>query len=639
VEAAPPCAPSAASGGTRIGCDGLAGQRPQHPTGWARSPPHQISEPDLSTFLALQRWRQRHTLRLEPPLKTPAAGPEMLATPDTGPQLPRRTLLPILQLGLFTCAVAVMAPGALGGDAAFLPKEAVLHLTAFALVSTHRDPWPDAGVDLIDLALLSFILVSAAGLLTAVSPWLGVRTIGISISSVVIYWSARSVAASGERARLIGTVAGVAGVVAAIGLLEAYGAIGGFSRWGRAPGGTFGNRNHLAHFVALAAPCILWSALLAVRRFPAFCGLAVLTLASWILTLSRARAAWLALLVAAPLTLLLIRRGGTGSRIGSGRAGLAALAACIGLTGAVFLPNRLPWLSATPYRDSVSSLVEAGSGSGRGRAIQYANTFRMARDHPVLGVGAGNWLVHYPRYAQEDDPSLDPRSWPSVTRFPQGDLGGGFAERGFPAMAFLLFAFAMSACRSARQKDEPCRDAAQAWAIGTLFSVGAVILLLEPLLSSPSSSAVFFLAWGALAPPTRPVASGFPGAKPRRAVHLALIGTTAALVMFGGTLLSAAILYRHDPSVEKLALATRIHPVDFRSQRLLAVALILRGDCERAATHIEKAARLVPHAAPPVTAAEAFGCALRLGTGSGGEASRSAGADDRSSRGARPNRG
>ena len=36
---------------------------------------------------------------------------------------------------------------------------------------------------------------------------------------------------------------------------------------------------------------------------------------------------------------------------------------------------------------------------------------RMAADHPLLGVGPGNWPVEYPRYTFSGDPAFDPEDF------------------------------------------------------------------------------------------------------------------------------------------------------------------------------------------------------------------------------------
>ena len=71
---------------------------------------------------------------------------------------------------------------------------------------------------------------------------------------------------------------------------------------------------------------------------------------------------------------------------------------------ALVLPNQLNWRSESPYLDSLAGVANYKEGSGRGRLIQYGNTLEMALDHPVLGVGPGNWPVHYPTYMSPGDP-------------------------------------------------------------------------------------------------------------------------------------------------------------------------------------------------------------------------------------------
>ena len=79
------------------------------------------------------------------------------------------------------------------------------------------------------------------------------------------------------------------------GLIQAYGLVTtDLASLVRAPGGTFGNRNFMAHLVAIGLPLLLLLTLTAERRSRGFLlGAAGLALAVGALVLSRSRAAWL----------------------------------------------------------------------------------------------------------------------------------------------------------------------------------------------------------------------------------------------------------------------------------------------------------------------------------------------------------
>ena len=157
------------------------------------------------------------------------------------------------------------------------------------------------------------------------------------------------------------------------------------------------------------------------------------------LVLSRSRAAWLALAICAILLLLptcIAIRHTNGVRVDATAHTAHYSPLPIGVIAALFIPNQLNWKSDSPYLDSVRGVVDYSSGSGRGRVIQYKNTFRMAAAHPLLGVGPGNWPVYYPHYSTRHDPSLTDNGTPA-NPWPSSDWMAILAERG--VLATLLF--------------------------------------------------------------------------------------------------------------------------------------------------------------------------------------------------------
>ena len=62
----------------------------------------------------------------------------------------------------------------------------------------------------------------------------------------------------------------------------------------------------------------------------------------------------------------------------------------------------------------------------------------MALDHPVLGVGPGNWPVHYPKYMSPGDPSFDADDAIPTNPWPSSDWMAMLSERGLPASLLLL---------------------------------------------------------------------------------------------------------------------------------------------------------------------------------------------------------
>src|SRR5690606_1128715 len=134
-------------------------------------------------------------------------------------------------------------------------------------------------------------------------------------------------------------------------LLQTYGVETDFFSINRAPGGTFGNRNFVAHMAAFGLPVVLFVTVSARNTGGWLAGAFGSAILVATLFLTRSRAAWLAaagaLLVLA-LALLLapaLRRDG---RVWRRTIGIGVLGAA-GVIIALLVPNTLEWTSANPY--------------------------------------------------------------------------------------------------------------------------------------------------------------------------------------------------------------------------------------------------------------------------------------------------
>jgi hypothetical protein len=325
-----------------------------------------------------------------------------------------------LQVGLIAVVLVALPYKLFELDRYFVPKELVLHGVALVVGLALFLRWRTLRLDLVDLLLLFFLGWSTLSALFVANHWVAQRALGLSVSSAIIFWGARHVAVTGSYRPLLVTAAIASACVAGTSLLQAYGLDSAFFSLNRAPGGTLGNRNFIAHLAAIGLPVMIWVAL--TTRTPVTTALSAFgtALLSAALVMSRSRAAWLAvattiLIVAIPA--LAARKYASDGRIG-GR--LVRLLLAIGLGGlaALILPNRLNWKSDSPYLDSAKGMIDYKQGSGQGRVAQYRNTLAMTADHPVFGVGPGNWPVRYPTYAPENDRSLaddgmTANPWPS----------------------------------------------------------------------------------------------------------------------------------------------------------------------------------------------------------------------------------
>ncbi len=409
-----------------------------------------------------------------------------------------RAIKILLEVGVILVAIAAFPYKVFELDRYFVAKELVLNtialLVAVLLVARRRS----LSFDLVDGLLALFLLWSLASALFATNYWLAQRSLGVSVSSAVIFWGARSVAERGSYRPILIAVAVATVTAAALALAQAYGLETEYFSANRAPGGTFGNRNFVAHIAVIGLPSLVWCAVTARRPFGALLGSLGAAAVAAALVLSRSRAAWLA--VAASVIILLVPilasiRYWRGGEIG-GRFARFTLAAVIGGLASIALPNTLNWNSESPYLDSARAVVDYKKGSGRGRVAQYRNSLSMALSNPALGVGPGNWSVEYRRFAPANDRSIAADGM-TANPWPSSDWVAFMSERGFvPTLAFLAV-FAMLFLRSLRRwselKDTDAVLAQCVLAATIVATMVASALDVVLLLAAPS-----FIVWSVL---------------------------------------------------------------------------------------------------------------------------------------------
>jgi len=510
--------------------------------------------------------------------------------------------LVVLQAGAVAAMLAAAPYVAFDLDRFFVPKELVLHLTAAiagtALLARRRDITLDRG----DVFLVAFGILSLVSALLASNHWLSTRSVAITTSGLIVFWSARAVAAAGWRRALVGALV-VATVVGAItGLAQAYGVRSHYMSLQRAPGGTFGNRNFMAHLAAIGVPLLTWGAVTTRRRITvaaAMIGMAILAAA---LVLSRSRAAWLAVLAAALLLAIPAWRAARRLDTPTGRrVALLALAAFLGTGVAIALPNTLDWKSGSPYLDSVRGMVNSESGSGHGRIVQYRNSLRMAAEHPLLGVGPGNWPVVYPRMAAPNDPSLNQSDEMTSNPWPSSDWVAMIAERGAAATGLLLTGVLalivntwIGTARATADADPVLPVALTAVVVitGVVGSLDAVLLLAAPTL-------VVWTALGALALPGRPRVTWTAAERAQRRLAVAALAVTLVFALRSAAAVRAMTRFRSGTTLAEAEAAAHWDPGAFRIQWRLAQLERARHGCVGALGPARRASAMFPAAPGP----------------------------------------
>jgi O-antigen ligase len=518
------------------------------------------------------------------------------------PDLRERIALRVLQVGCVAVVFASLPYKIFDLDRYFVPKELVLHACALVAAVLLLRGRPRLTLSVIDGLLAAFVVAGLVSSLFAVNAWSAERAFAISCSGLALFWSAAAIRRAGLVSPLLVALAVGIVLAAATSLAQAYGVQTEYFSLNRAPGGTFGNRNFVAHLCAIGAPVVALVALTAPRRGGRIFGVVAMAILAAALVMSRSRAAWLAVLVlAVPVGVL---GAGTWSRWCEARTLrrliVLGAAAGVGAIAAVLLPNRLEWKSDSPYLDSAAGLVNYKGGSGRGRIVQYTNSLHMTRANPLLGVGPGNWPVIYPRYASRNDPSMSTEDGVTSNPWPSSDWIAYLSERGAIGIALLLVAMVGLLGRALADLKRRDRNAEQVLTaialVGTLMATAVVGAFDAVLLIAAPTFFVWTLA-GVLSPtPEGGVTLG------RWASVTAMLG----VVLYGGVAvarsafqLAAIATFSTSSRLATLDRASSYDPGNYRIHTRLSAAYLSRGDCSHARPQARAARTLFPNAGEP----------------------------------------
>ena len=516
-----------------------------------------------------------------------------------------RIALHLLQVGAIAIVVASLPFKTFDLDRFFVVKELILHVSAVGAALLCLGSRRRLSLTAVDLLVAGFLGMSVVSAMFAQNWWLSGRALSISLSGALLFWVGLTLRRAGLQRQLLIAIAIAVVIGALTALVQAYaGATTDYFSLNRAPGGTFGNRNFMAHLAAIGAPAVVIAALSARTKVGFTLGALGSVILSAALVLSRSRAAWLALVAAAVVIggIAVVTRVSISGGRTWGRLRILGVAAAVGALAAAFLPNQLEWKSTSPYLDSVRGVVNYKEGSGAGRLVQYTNSLRMASTHPILGVGPGNWAVVYPRFAERGDQSLAADEGMTDNPWPSSDWIAFVSERGFAATGFLALALialvfrAIGDLRRARGESDRERSTLGLMLIGTLTAT-IVVGLFDAVLLIAIPTFFFWLLAGVLGPPVmgkRTLGKGVHEFAP------------ALLVLFGALSIgrsafqvAAMSTYSASPRLSGIATASRMDPGSYRIRMRLADGYFARGDCVKAATYASAARKLFPNAGDP----------------------------------------
>ncbi len=485
-------------------------------------------------------------------------------------------------------------------DRFFVPKELALHVTALCLGPLAIWRRPRLAYSGVDLLLGLFLGLSMVSAVFATNHWVAERSLAVTWSSLVVFWSATAVVAGRpirERA-VVGALVFAVLAVAATSLAQAYGVDSTYFSANRAPGGTLGNRNFVAHLAAIATPLLVVAAVGARRLFPAVMATLALAFVSAVLVLSRTRAAWIALAACVIVLLPGVWRARARWRVAGMRRRLLLVAVVVAgsVTAAVFLPNSLSWRSESPYLDSVKNMADFSQGSGRGRLVQYTNTLELALHHPLLGVGPGNWAVQYPALVKRGDPSLDDQTGMTANPWPSSDWMAFISERGIPAVALLALVLLGLLADAGRQmfRASDLEGYLRGLALAGAVIATAIVGAFDAVLLLPAPALVAFAAFGALrsSPERRSLTLS---SRMRTVILAGIVLAGVAVSARSAGMLDAMRQYERGA----LTAAAREDPGTYRIWMRLAETAQSRGRCDLVRLHVNAALALFPYAPAP----------------------------------------
>jgi O-antigen ligase len=520
---------------------------------------------------------------------------------DQAPNRVDRAAAVILCAGVIAVMLVALVFKVFELDRYFVPKELVMNVAALVAAGLFLARGNYRAPDIIDALLIAFLAWSILSGIFAGNHWVAQRAIALSLSSAVIFWTARSAAEAGLQKILLVAASTATVIVAGTSLAQAYGVETDYFTLARSPGGTLGNRNFIAHIVAIGLPITLWCAVAAKRSISALVGSLAVAVLVATLVLSRSRAAWLAtiaFIVITAIPFLAARKYWKDTPAG-GRLARILLAAFLGGTVAVIIPNTLEWNSDSPYLDSARKVVDYSSGSGRGRVAQYRNSLKIVKADPLLGAGPGNWPVKYPKYAPGGDKSLA-ESGMTANPWPSSDWVAFVSERGAIATVCLLAVFALlffGALRKWRELSGYDAVLLRIALAGTVITT-SIVSAFDAVLLLPAPAFLAWMIFGAAAPArTSPV--NLPGIKGRERTVAAVL---TALLVIGVIRSTSQILAMTAVGTggrtSGWVSGARLDPGSYRIQQRTAELYANRGQCSKARPYIRRAVGLFPNSPP-----------------------------------------
>lgn len=505
-----------------------------------------------------------------------------------------------------------------------LPKQVALAvigaLVLWGVVAYYRRERPLSSLPLF-APVVAYATVIILSLLTALNLYEGLWQSAETLVALGLFWAAATF--FGDMAavfRLFRWAVGAATVVALLGIAQTWGAdipTLAITTPIVAPGSTFGNINMAAQYLVLVLPLAVGLVILASTLSGELVAGAALGVIATHLTYTGTRAAWLGATLATLVLSWLVRRRGILISVPPSpfRRKIWSLVA---VAAFVVLMNIVPRFVIPGWGQSHASVVtRLGSFAGefeertslRVRLAIWANTSALVTDHPLLGVGKGNFQFLYPRYARRvvEDVAMKPETRVREAHNDYVQFASETGLIGLGTFLCLLVGLARRFCSGFTATAEAGR-----LVIGGTCAIGLLALLVEAFFDFPFQRAVpeafFWMLAGVLwrASGDDPPSVGGASSKPHPLIALTVVAVIATMAAgWGGNALRAEYHYsrggraysrdRLPEAGEHLRKAVTLNPFEERYWFLLGLYEIRTGDFRQAVVHISRHLRLNPY--------------------------------------------
>ncbi len=282
--------------------------------------------------------------------------------------------------------------------------------------------------------------------------------------------------------------------------------------WGL-PGATMTTKNLMSSFLFLTLPATLYIAITEKRAWSVF-SLISITMSVFVLLIAQTRAVWLgcaaAAFIASALFVLTFQRKNLWKAYRTGIFKTAiAIVSCI---LAIFVLNIATRTgpNETSTAERVGTIANyASDASAEARLNVWQESIEMFQDHPVLGVGPGNWKIWLPRYGLSKFPTTIQNGSIQWTET-HNDFLEAFCETGIGGGLAFLFVFLFGiylAIRSAHRTSNSSRETILAILIAAcICGFGIVSFFDFP--NARAEHSMLFILWLAMLPMSTGRANG-----------------------------------------------------------------------------------------------------------------------------------